>query len=104
MEISGPAKPTGSFLMEMMAIPRVVHRDTVEFCLAATCHSWCFPFVTSLLKVFPVPSHEPSLCSRSSPARLRGRCLLPLRCWDRFLPLSQAFCCAGISEQTGGGG
>lgn len=43
MEVSGPAKPIGSFLMEMMAIPRISQSDVVEFCVATICNSWCFP-------------------------------------------------------------
>lgn len=48
MEISGPAKPSSSFLMEMMAIPGISQRNT-EFCIATVCHSCCFP----------VPSPQP---------------------------------------------
>lgn len=51
MEISGPAKSIGSFLMEMIAIHRIYQRDMVEFCIATICHSWCFP----------VPLNEPRL-------------------------------------------
>lgn len=54
MEISGPAKPS-SFLMEMMAIPRISQRNMVKFCTATVCHSCCFPVP------LPQPLHPSAL-------------------------------------------
>lgn len=76
MEVSGPAKPIGSFLMETMAVPRISQRDVVEFCTAAICHSCCLP----------VPLQEPV----SLYAELRGQVAPPnlyfpgiSLCWDQ---------------------
>lgn len=96
MKTSGPAKPSSSLLMEMMAIPQ---RNTVEFCIATICHSCCFPDPLPQL-LHPSAQGLTMICvgrDLEDHTELQGWSLPPLPTLGWAAPSSR---CAGIGEET----
>lgn len=95
MKISGPAKPSSSVLMELMAIPQ---RNMVEFTLpqsaTAAASQPLHPSARGLTIIWVGRDLEDH-------TELQGWSLPPFPSWGGLLPPSL---CAGICEEMWGGG